>query len=282
MIEAHRSTRVLVDRSALHGSRFEDLAHTQLINLVRSGLCEVYYSTPFIEETLRLMFSKRDAFIRQWDYLCLLNPERWFRPPLEIVAEEFNPARTGTYPFRLQSEIEEEIANTRKLFDGRIGGREVENALAITQAQKTRNLNFRQTRLNLRAHAKWKKSDFEEFFEQNVDKYMREVVFHSETDSRIAQWHENRSEYPFTSALAKNMLAMLFLPICDHSLKVDANDKSDAEQVAYLELADIMVSDDTRFVKSCFDLVFGHTQKRLISSREFNSFIEGSLFQPES
>ena len=277
MIEAHRSTRVLLDRSALHGWRFESLAQTHLMNLVRSGSIELYYSTPFIEETLRLIFTKRDMFVRQWDFLCLLNSDRWLRPALEIVMEEFQGERLGSYPFRSRAEIKNQKANVRELLEGHIERQEVDNALGIRKAQRVRNQDFRHTRLNLRAHAKWNKRDFAEFFEQNIDKYMREVVFHSKADSRIAQWHENRSAYPFTSALAKNMLAILFLPISDHNLKVDANDKSDAEQVAYLASADILVSDDKHFVKSCFNLVFGDSGKRLMDSQVFNAFVENMI-----
>jgi len=64
------------------------------------------------------------------------------------------------------------------------------------------------------------------------------------------------------------------LPVANHQLKIDINDKSDAEQLAYLEWGDIFVSDDEKFMKEAFHLLYGKSQKRFMSSAEFIAFIK--------
>jgi len=71
-------------------------------------------------------------------------------------------------------------------------------------------------------------------------------------------------------------LAAIFLAAADHQLKLGVNDISDSEQLAFLIWADIMVSDDTRFMKKCFELLYEGSAKRLMTLSEFLQYCDAA------
>jgi hypothetical protein len=272
MIDVIRPYRVILDRSALHGDKFDALVDSPLLSLVRSNVVQVFLTGIFLEETLRLLAYDSNRFDKQWQFLTAVSGKRWFRLGTEVIHEEFKPDRGGAYYFHSPEEIERIVANARSVADDSDRAKIIDEALAIRKAQQERDQGFRATRIELRSDKDWKREDFEEFFETNAETHLR-GAFENNADENLKRWQTDRSQYLFTTSVARALLSVVFLPVIDHNLKVDANDKSDAHQLAYLAFADIFVSDDKWFMKSCFDLIFADTSKRFMTSTEFLAWL---------
>jgi len=68
--------------------------------------------------------------------------------------------------------------------------------------------------------------------------------------------------------------SLIFLAQNDHQLKIDKNDRNDAEHLSFLLFADILVSDDEKYMKKAFDLLYKGTNKRILKLDQFLSFID--------
>ena len=106
---------------------------------------------------------------------------------------------------------------------------------------------------------------------ENVDWLIQEGVmpYHTKSNGFLKVWHERRSELTFTERYLRAWWSTIYLPLVDHQIKVDKNDKADAEQLSFLEWADIFVSDDRAFVPRAFSLLFPEGDKMLLTSPEF-------------
>lgn len=117
--------------------------------------------------------------------------------------------------------------------------------------------------------------DFEQIFNDNVEKYIEKglMKWHSNSSNYLSTWRNHGSSCRFTRSMVRASLSILFLPMVDHNLRIDVNDKLDAEQLAFMEWGDIFVSDDTRFMRRAFDMLYGGTEKNFMSSTDFLKFI---------
>lgn len=98
--------KIIFDRSAFHGERFDLLERSRLPVLVGTGKILVYHTTNVIDETFQMAKSNKpgakDELRRQWPFLKSICNGGWFRPLL-----------VGQPP-KLQSVCDEELEGGEK------------------------------------------------------------------------------------------------------------------------------------------------------------------------
>jgi len=97
-----------------------------------------------------------------------------------------------------------------------------------------------------------------------------EQLFFKNRPDKKQDWLSQNNNCVFMEHYAKAFTSLLYLAISDHQLGIDRNDRNDAEQLAFLLYADVLVSDDQKYMKKAFELLYGSsTNKQLLTSDQF-------------
>jgi len=124
--------------------------------------------------------------------------------------------------------------------------------------------------LDLRPTNRFAPDEFDKFVEANAEAHFRDGLIPAVGVDRdvILRWKTDPEKFPFTNYFIRCILSTLFVPMADHQLAVDANDKSDAQQLTFLLWTDVLVSDDQRFMTKAFDILNRGGKKELWSHSE--------------
>jgi hypothetical protein len=266
------ATRILFDRSIFHGNKFDQLRTSSLVERTRTGDFEVFLTPMFFEETLMCGLHDKSTFISHWKYISAIHNQQWFKLASQIIEIELG---NKLVDLQYYLQFDRLIQNIRTGVERFIAGDLPEDGLQrvleqIDENRNTRQQN-RQKRLAVRLKTPPGQYRFEEFFEGNVEWFIEKGLmdYHSDSERFLDTWRKQRVECPFSEYFIRAWLSTIFLPAVNHQLKVGENDRADAEQLAFLQWADIMVSDDTRFMKAAFDLLYSGTGKCLMTLHQF-------------
>lgn len=251
--------RILFDRSIFHGKKFDQLKASSLVEWIANGEIEVFLTPMFIEETLMCGLRDKATFVLHWAYLSSISNQHWFKLASEIISIELgNRLVDVNYYLQFNRKIQDIRDGVDSFIAGDIPKAGLEHVLEeIAENRQIRQQN-RQRRLALRLKTPQRHYNFEEFFEAYVEQLIEQdlMKIHQRSERFLEIWRNQRAECPFTEYFLRAWLSLFFLPAANHQLKVGENDRADGEQLAYLQWGDIMVSDDTRFMKASFDLLW--------------------------
>jgi len=268
---------ILLDRSIFHGTKFEQLRTSPLASMVRHSAVKVFCTPMFIEETLVYGLHNKPQFDAHWAFITSLIGQKWFKFAREISAIELSDNILGNnWYLQPRERVRRTMKNAEELASRRIPAKDLQKALSDIEQNKDIDIRFRQARLQMRSTTRLTWNDFDAFCESKAEWVIeKRLMPHIPGSSRfLTTWRSKRESCKFTEQLIKATLATIFLPIVDHELKVDKNDGTDSQQLAYLLWADILVSDDTRFMKKGFDLLYGTSAKRFMTLPEFLQHLE--------
>jgi hypothetical protein len=268
--------RILFDRNIFHGAKFDKLKASSLNERAASGKLEVFLTPMFFEETLMCGLRDKQTFVSHWEYISSIHKQQWFKLASEIVSIELgNKLVDVEYYLQFNRKIQNIRDGVESFIAGDIPQGGLDHVLEeIAENRQIRQQN-RQRRLTLRLNTPPGKYNFEEFYEANVEQLIERDLMrvHKSSERFLEIWRTQRAECPFTEYFLRAWLSLFFLPATNHQLKVSENDRADGEQLAYLQWADIMVSDDTRYMKSAFDLLYNGSGKSLMTLADFLSYI---------
>ncbi len=266
--------RILFDRSIFHGTKFQQLKASGIADDVKSRKYKVFLTPMFVEETLMHALNNVSEFKDHWDFVVSLIGQRWFKLAEEIVAIELGGRITGAnYYLRPKEQTRRVMRNVKDLVLGNLPEEELKKALSEIERNEKIRKQFRRTRLALREKIRPGEYDLDSYFETHVEWYIENglMAHRGNSENYLANWRASRQQCVFMQQFVKAWFATVLLPLRDHQLKVDTNDRSDAEQLAFLTWADAMVSDDTRFMKEAFNLLYPNSQKTLLTLEQFLS-----------
>lgn len=220
------------------------------------------------------MFSQRDPqlFLEQWHYIVSLNDKHWFRTTEHILPIELGrKARREDYYLLKPGEIRDVILNAPNLARKSVSPAELNKTMGQIKRNYQIRDDFRSQRLQLRKLQPQGEPDFNTYFENHAEWFIERGLMRYHKNSRgfLKVWQINRPELRFTEQYLRSWFTSAFIPLNDHQAKVDRNDRVDSEQLAYLEWADIFVSDDSGFVPRAFRLLYPEGNKQLLKSDEF-------------
>lgn len=269
--------RVILDRSIFHGDKFKALKSSALSAAVARGSVSLFYTSMFLEETLMFALHRPEEFLEQWYYIVSLNDKRWFVTSDRILPIELgHKARRNDYYFMQDKDVRKTIMDVPRLARGRVPQNELNSTLnQVRRNYEIRN-DFRSRVIELRKVISVGHFDFDTYFEDNVDWLIKEGVMrhHKNSHGFLKVWHHHRPELRFTEKYLRAWWSTIYLPLVDHQIKVDKNDKADADQLCFLEWADVFVSDDLGFVPRAFFLLYPAGDKTLLTSQDFIKQLE--------
>ena len=121
------------------------------------------------------------------------------------------------------------------------------------------------------------KYSFERF---RADQFLRTgrilmgVVSRAKSAALAGQWSRQPGQYPFYSAFVEGFLYAGYSAAFEHNERLDRNAQADYEQLAYLNWADIVVSDDTRFFARAFNSIWKARRKVLVTTEGFANLLD--------
>jgi hypothetical protein len=226
----------------------------------------------FLEETLAHALNDLTEFKEHWNFLISLTGNRWFKPAEDIVAIEMGDTIRGQNYFLLPKALKRRsIRNFEDTLDSKLGGDQLKQPLAEIERNMEARKDFRRKRLELRQVVKAGEYELEPYFESNAEWFIENglMAYHNDSGNYLRTWRTKRKQCVFTEQFIKAWFSTILLPARDHQLRVDKNDRPDAEQLAFLVWADTIVSDDTRFMRKAFDLLYANSMKQFLTLDQF-------------
>lgn len=263
---------IILDRSIFHREKFDSIKGSLLAEMCRTNRIRVWITLPFLEETLQFIADGGERAAEQWQFIVSLNGVRWFRPAEEIVKAELSGLpRPRRYYEREYGSVSLLLEGVRDFLDGHVNAEGFAEAQQEAKTLREKRMEFRERRKDLREGVEHQAYDFDQYYNENIDWLFEEglMKYHVDSQDFLDVWRTQRGRCGFTESYTRAWMAVLFLPIVNRNLRIGANDRADAEQLAYLRWADIMVSDDTRFMRHCFDLLYPRGEKRFVPLAEF-------------
>lgn len=283
--------RVIFDRSAFHGERFETLARSPLQQLARTNRIQVFHTPIFIEETIATFGSagpsgdwrRHLAFALQICNGGIFDEKTdiWHREIVEgrgqkaryLMTERLRKHGSKTHLVQRLSEavrtgdLRKEWSDTQSMRDESHQKKKNQKALARDIRAEISNA-IREGRIAAPISA----ASFKHFRDSELIRTGRHLMrlVDVRREAQLAdQWERCPDRYPFYSAFVEGILYSVHHAAVEHNKPIDDNAQGDYEQLAYLTWADMIVSDDTRFLRDAFKAVWKPRGKRLETSESF-------------
>lgn len=231
----------------------------------------------FVKETLTHSQFNKSEFASHWQFLASITGQKWFKEAQDIVSIELGDLIKGEYYYLLPKSLARRVVkNSRTFVDGSIPQADVDMIVSDIAQHKKVSEEFKKARLEMRANSNHGKVDFDTSFEPYAEWCIQNVLMsvHKNSAPFLSTWESKRKQCKFTEQFLRAWLATMFLPMANHQLKVDSNDRADAEQLAFLTWADIMVSDDTKFMREAFHFLYAGSNKQFFTLSQFLFYLD--------
>ncbi len=287
--------RVIFDRSAFHGERFEALRASPLRRLVDANRIIVMHTPIFLEETVAT-FGKtgvQGEWRQHLEFALDICNGGIFQEKVDIWHDELVSGRGPHARYLLRERKDRHGSRpqlVKRLREAASSG-DLREEWADTQADRDesyrKSQNQRATARNIRADisqairnaapsgslsdvsfATSRKSEF-----IPVGRHLMKLVDLKSQSSLGDQWEENPARYPFYSAFVEGLVYSLHYAAVEHNKRIDDNAQADFEQLAYLTWADVFVSNDTRFLSDAFAAIWKPRGKRIETAESFANLI---------
>lgn len=289
--------RVIFDRSAFHGERFEVLRASPVANLVKAGKVQVHHTVTFLEETLKARGS-RAPWQEHLRFALDLDDRFLFRDLSDIWREELVQGRG---PFarlyhperRTRSRPHTRTWLRQRLLD-MFDDAEADSLWAETKTEladiKEKKRRYRSLSVEIRDKVARevrsmpggppgdKARAFRDFLKSDrrtgTARILMPLVSPLHADRLATLWAQDPTRYPFYSAFVDSFMYMGFYAGVEQGRPLDANDQVDYQQLCHLCAADIFVSNDEGFPWDCFSMLWAPLGKRYLSCEEFCELVE--------
>jgi len=288
--------RVIFDRSAFHGERFQVLADSPLRSLVARKRIVVIHTPIFLDETLSSFGSTRTG--DEWRThlafaldICnggifLEREEIWHnevvcgRGPLARHLLPEKPCRNYDSRPRLMDKLRQRIATGDLSKEWAQSTTERNDAHQKKNTQKKISRDIRgevadgirkrgnSANLSTYPFSQFRRSEF-----ARTGRILMDLVDPRRAGALADQWAQRPTRFPFYSAFVEGLLYQYYYAAVKHNQRIDRNAQADYEQLAYLTWADLIVSDDEGFLLEAFDAIWRPRGKRRESSQSFAELV---------
>ncbi len=290
-LQERNSLRVVFDTNAFRDGTFELLAEGPMLTLCRQRRVAPIYGHVFLEETLRAYGNagKREALVKRWLPFIFASTDRicngldfiWHQ---EVV--EGRGRRTKLYLRNREfNRIVERFSQipldgSWRAWHATKDERAAEDAKRA--AQRDLHKEMRQTvadwRKAVRYHPKRHGTfDLERYFESEVEHIGREfigtVVPCKHARGIRDRWARSKQDYPFFTACMISMLYMGQYAMTQANKAIDLNAQADLFLMTHLLHSDVLVSNETGFLRDAFNDLWKPWGKVLFTSAEFDALL---------
>jgi hypothetical protein len=284
--------RIIFDRSAFHGNRFDALVQSPLRQLVGLGIIKVFLTPVFVEETALQYGSNRGS--NEWQTHLEFAAETCnggvFLDIAQIWHEEL-VAGDGPHARHLLPERKNRVYPSRSEYlakliqaarTGDISWAWRESAAEREEVEQKKN-NQRVLHANIRnmvstalQNGEYERSTLPAYMRTDflrVGRYLMRLVDRQRYGTLADQWEMEPERFPFYSAFVRGLMYSIFYAAEEHNQRIDRNSQADYTQLAYLLWADVIVSNDQRFMRFAFDAMWRPLGKRLYAAEEFGRML---------
>jgi len=285
--------RIVFDRSALN-NRFDLLKASRLEELTRDGKVEVFHTTTFLDETLRMANSNRQGRSEQlkteWPFLVSICNGGWFKPLLfgqppilkAVCDEELESwEKDSKWPLVSDQVRQHSEAKVTRFLKG--SGPLIE----LINAQPVYNQNWQIKTQNNRLRAQLRKEStlrdvpFAHYHHANFLEAGRLLILRPQfgqlqplpsldhPEAKFEAWRRAPASFPHFTAFVGFWIYSLYEAEINQNSPLDRNWQPDAEQLCFLADVDAIVSSDQRFMKQAFEALWQPSQKRFFTPEEF-------------
>ena len=283
--------RVVFDTNAFDPSHFDLLARGPLPKLFRAGRIAPIYGHVFVEETLRAYGNerKREDLVNRWLPFIVDTTDRICNDFITIWHEELVQGRgPNTRILMPRSDYERLLARLPEIpLDA--SWRAWHQSKLDRDTEDGKRAEQRKVSSSIRREvADWRKavrydgnkhgiSQFEEFFEREVDHAGREfltVLVKCKNPKAVAdRWSRAKTQYPYFTTFVINMLYIAHYAMIKANSGIDLNAQADLDLMTHLLRADVLVSNETGFLRTAFDDLWRPRGKVIFTSQQFAEFI---------
>ncbi len=283
---------LIFDRSAFHGERFDLLKKSQLHRLIKARVLLVHHTPAFLEETVSLYEKpeNRDELRAQLPFILDICNGRWFLQAeelwnLELVQHAGPNANVFVKEWRRRD-------TERRMREGVLGPMPWTELLSsLPSKDAERQKQFRQHALHVEMRKevadKRKAADVpkhakpaaaSELINHEADSWGWELIsrfiHHPDKRGIYCAWKKNKMSCPFFTSFVEGTLYGQWHAMVEYNKKIDLNAQVDIQLLSYLHRADVVVSNDERFLKDAFAELWLPKRKRLFSSEQLVTFLK--------
>lgn len=283
--------RVIFDTNVFTPNHFDLLANSPLVRLCKIGRIMPVYGHVFLEEMWRAYGneSRRVHLVEQWIPFIVQTANRfcddfitiWHRELVEghgrrtninmhpsaqrsLLARLANVSLDGSW--RAWHETEKERA---KECAKRAAQREVSKKIRQEVAAELKKIGY-----SRRQHGG--PAPFKEFLQSEIDRAGREFIealVRCRDPGAVAnRWLRDKAAYPYFTTFVTNMIYMSYYSATRPNDRIDLNAQADLGLMTHLLHADILVSNETGFLRKAFEDLWRPKSKVVFTSKEFVAF----------
>lgn len=276
--------RIIFDRSAFHGDAFDGLVRSSLLAKSKARRISIYHTASLIEETASLYLKERHRPMlrKQLPFIIKICNDRWLQPTEVIWTKELvERVDTKQCVFMQEKDRENmEALLLRMASENWIDPADMDTIRHEKDSVKQRSKRLRQTLVKMRDQAGEKRlpPSFQEFARKNMEEFGTGILIRhlntADRESASQIWVGDKDRYPYFTAFTKGMLYAAYYAMTKSNERIDKNTQMDVEQLAYLHGVDILVSNDFRFMKDAFDVLWLPQGKQYMSTDRFITYLE--------
>ncbi len=302
--EPQEKCRILLDRSAFTTvARFEKLQRA--LAAVVPATADVFVTPRLLSETLALWHKNpQSAEAREHlQFILKIGNPRWFDEPVEIAKLELS-AHTlpDKYYFLAPPDKRKWEQNIKGVIAGGTARPEVMERVNVgVQKEKERATKLRKIGVRIREDVSQKfktanpgkklsdvdvKGSWDSILQTQLDRFgegliIRKHVYRAgRRNIALKRWADERGRCPYFTSWAKGLLYLQFYAARYPNLKIDEHGQADIEHLICLEHADVLVSEETAFLRQAFLDLYEQTGKQYLTLDEFEQWTSGQAIQP--
>jgi hypothetical protein len=272
--------RVVLDSNVFSPDHFQTLAKSRFLELVKSRRLVPVFPAVMMEETLRAYHGQsRGYLLDEWlpfiletqAQFCVELPEIWRR---ELVLRK--GAGASEY---LAKPYQRNLVGVLKTLPADGSSSMIADAQQVWLRDDDKRKAIRLAILDLRKHPLPKSArPIDETLPQlrfNAARHLLTFVTPHKSVARdlLARWRLAEQDYPFFTQAVDDLLFQPMLPLVDHTAAVDQNARPDLEILSHLVRADVLVTNESRFMARAFDELWKPRGKLRYTSIEFAAFL---------
>lgn len=295
--------KILLDTNTIEEKTFDLFKQNNIFDLVKRNKMNFYSSDVLLGERFYNLYQyDTDLYKKLLDLTLLYTDERIFAPIGDILKKELHPKFKKSKYWFIPISKANEFKN--KLLTSDIHIRTIQRFSNNYNKQKTNYSMYKQliedrkinssrlkdiSRVDLQNFIKRFVSDF--FIDETLKKIILEDIHRiSDKQEQLNRlFHYNCSislsvvlEAPLNNFKFDNTYFELFLktltyPIDNPNSPYDKN-FNDNSYLCYMKDLDILISNDTRYLKSCFKYIYRNTNKKIMTVEKFIEYIGQNEF----
>ncbi len=284
--------KVVFDTNVFSPGSFDLLEASPMLELRRRGSLVPIYGHVFLEETFRAygLERMRSDLVTRWLPFIANTAPYVCNDFVSIFHEELVQGR-GPYarlylPMRDLERFRASISNipldgSWRPWHSSKKERDIENGKRLAQRALSKEIraevaDWRKTFVGGRKRGH---RGLATFLRSEVDAFGRDFICTTDwiaahKPRAIAEmWARDKQRYPFFTTFCINMLYITHHAMTQHNAPIDINAQADLDLMTHLLHSDILVSNDSGFLRQAFDDLWRPRRKVLFTTEDFVDFI---------